>query len=241
MAGGEPLVALRRVRKEYPALRPLRVEHFELRDTETVALVGFDRSAAEVLVNLITGATLPDAGEIELFGAPTRTIADSDAWFRLLDRIGILSDRVVLLEELTVEQNLAVPITLEVEALPADVRERVQRLAGEIGLATDLMRQSLAAADQATRARVRLGKALALEPRILLAEHPTAALDGDDVPRFAAVLSDIAAQRRLAMLILTADATFGAAACRQLLRFEPASGRLAAESGWRKWLAWRAP
>jgi len=240
MARGEQLVALRGVRKDYPALRPLRVEHLELRDAETMALVGFDRAASEVLVNLITGATLPEGGEVELFGAPTHAIVDSDAWFRLLDRIGILSERVVLLEELTVAQNLAIPLTLAVEAMPADTRARVDRLGAEIGLTPDVMRQPMAAADRRTRARVRLGKALALDPRVLLAEHPNAGLDPADVLHFAADLSDIAAQRRLAMLIVTADAAFGAAACRQLLRFQPASGTFARHSGWRGWLSRRA-
>lgn len=240
MTDAERLVVLRGVRKDYPALRPLRVERLELHEAETVALVGVDRGAADVLVNLITGATLPDAGEIELFGMPTRAIADSDAWFRLLDRVGILSERVVLLEELTVAQNLAIPITLDVGTLPPDVRSRVEQLGAEVGLAPEIMRQPLAAADQATRARVRLGKALALGPRVLLAEHPNAALDQEDARRFAAELFNIAAQRRLAMLIMTADAVFGAAACRLLLRLNPATGALAADSGWRKWFARRA-
>lgn len=232
MVEGERLVSLVGVRKDYHALRPLRVERFELHEAETVALVGFDRAAAEVLVNLITGATLPDAGEVEVFGAPTRVISNADAWFRLLDGIGIFSERVVLLDELTVEQNLALPITLDVETLEADTRSRVDRLAAEIGLAPDTMRQPMGAADQTTRARVRLGKALALEPQVLLAEHPNAALPPPDAPRFAADLSGIAAQRRLAMLVLTGDAAFGAAACGRLLSLEPATGALVAPSGW---------
>ena len=43
-------------------------------------LIGFDRPAAEVFVNLITGASLPDTGEVESLGRPTRAIADSDEW-----------------------------------------------------------------------------------------------------------------------------------------------------------------
>lgn len=239
MTDGERLVALQGVHKDYHGLRPLRVERLELRDAETVAILGFDRAAAEVLVNLMTGATLPDAGEVEVFGASTRGIPDSDAWFRLLDRIGVLSERVVLLDELTVEQNLALPITLEVEVLAADARARVERLGAEIGLPPVVLRQPMAGADPATRARVRLGKALALDPRVLLAEHPNAALPPPEVPRFAADLSGIAARRRLAMLVLTADATFGAAACRQLLSWQPASGALVAASGWWNWLTRR--
>jgi len=232
MAGGELLVSIHGVRKDYHGLRPLRVERLELRDGETVALVGFDRAAAEVLVNLITGATLPDAGDVEVLGTPTHGVTDADAWFRLLDRIGIVSERVVLLEELTVEQNLALPITLDVEALAADVRSRVERLGLEVGLAKNVMGQRLAAADETARVRIRLGKALALEPRLLLAEHPNAALPPDEVRRFAADLSAIAARRRLAMLVLTADAAFGAAACRDLLSFQPATGAVVSSSSW---------
>lgn len=236
MSDGKPLIALRDVRKDYPALRPLRVQHFELHEAETVALVGLDRDAAEVLVNLMTGATLPDAGEIELFGVPTHAITDSDAWFRLLDHIGMFSERVVLLDELTVEQNLAIPLTLDLETMTADVSTRVERLGVEVGLALDVMRQSMSAADRRTRARVRLGKALALDPRVLLAEHPTAALEADHVPQLATHLADIAEQRRLAMLIVTADAAFAGTACRQLLRFDPAHGTFAPHSRWRSWL-----
>ena len=71
MPSTDGVIALRGVRKDYRGLRPLRVEHFELRQGECVALLGFDRVAAEVLVNLITGATLPDAGDVDVFGAST--------------------------------------------------------------------------------------------------------------------------------------------------------------------------
>ena len=232
MTPGELLVALRGIRKDYHGLRPLRVERLELRTAETVALLGLDRAAAEVLVNLMTGATLPDAGEVDVFGGSTREIADPDAWFRLLDRIGILSERVVLLEGLTVEQNLALPLSLEIAPMEADVRAGVERLAAEVGVPAAVMRQPMAGAAPDIRARVRLGKALALDPAVLLAEHPNAALPPEEVPRFAADLSDIAARRGLAMLVLTADAGFAAAACRQVLSLQPATGALETASGW---------
>jgi len=240
MAAGELLVALREVRKDHHALRPLRVERLDLREGETVAIVGLDAAAAEVLVNLITGAMLPDAGEITVFGTPTRQIDDADAWFRQLDRIGTLGERVLLLDELTVEQNLALPLSLELDPLAADVRARVERLAAEVGIPAGTLRRPMGSAGPAVRARVRLGKALALDPRLLLAEHPTAALPSDDARRLAADLSDIAARRRLALLVLTADAACAAAACRHVLSWRPATGALDEASGWWAWLTRRA-
>jgi ABC-type methionine transport system ATPase subunit len=221
-------------------VRPLGVERFELRAGDTVALLGFDRAAAEVLVNLITGATLPDAGDVDVFGVPTGQIADLHAWFRLLDRIGVLSERVVLLEELTVGQNLALPLSFDVDAMPVDVRAQVERLGAEVGLDGETLRRRMTEAGPDIRTRVRLGKALALDPRMLLAEHPTAALSLPDVPRFVADLSGIAARRGLAMLVLTSDAAFVAAACRQVLSLRPATGALETASGWWSRLTRRA-
>ena len=68
------VISLRNVHKDYHGLRPLRVQHLELRQGESVALIGFDQVGAEVLVNLITGATLPDSGDVDVFGAATIAI-----------------------------------------------------------------------------------------------------------------------------------------------------------------------
>ena len=235
----EVVIALHGVRKDYRGLRPLRVEHFELRQGETLALVGFDRAAAEVLVDLITAATLPDAGSVDIFGSPTRVITDPDAWLGSLDRFGILSERMALVDELTVPQNLALPLSFEIDEMPAEVRRRVEELAAEVGIAPTDRAQSMARAGPALRTRVRLGKALALNPPVLLAEHPNASLAPHEASRLADDLAVIASRRSLAMLVLTADAEFAAAACRRQLALRPATGELAAASGWRRWFSRR--
>src|SRR5207244_2048884 len=79
---------------------------------EHVALVGLDPIASEVFVNLLTGATLPESGDVRVFGRPTSAIADSDDWLATVDRFGIVSERAVLLDQLTILQNLAMPFTL---------------------------------------------------------------------------------------------------------------------------------
>ena len=74
-----PVRARRRL-KDYRGLRPLRIERLTLAAGEQVALLGFDQPAAEVFVNLITGATLPDPGEVRVLGRPTAAITDSADW-----------------------------------------------------------------------------------------------------------------------------------------------------------------
>ena len=57
--------------KEYGGLRPLRIAELRVAAGERVAILGFDQPSAEVFVNLATGATLPDAGEVSVFGRAT--------------------------------------------------------------------------------------------------------------------------------------------------------------------------
>src|SRR3954452_14329229 len=130
----DPLVQITELTKDYNALRPLRLRDLEVAPGELLALLGLDAPAAELFVNLVTGATLPDAGAVRVFGVDTAAITDADEWLRTLDRVGILSDRAVLLEELTVAQNLAMTFTLAIDPIPVDVRNTVESLAREVGL-----------------------------------------------------------------------------------------------------------
>ena len=235
----EVVLALRGVVKDYRSLRPLRVEHFELRQGESVGLLGFDRTAAEVLVGLITGATLPEAGEVAAFGVATRDISDPDAWLAEMDRFGLLSDRIAVLDAFTVEQNLALPFSLDVFDLSDHLRAQVRALAGEVGISADQLPRAAGTLDAETLLRLRLGKALALGPRVLLAEHPNAALAPGSASQLAADLAGVAAGRHLAMVIMTADSEFARAACHRVLELKPATGELTPVSGWRRWFSAR--
>jgi ABC-type transporter Mla maintaining outer membrane lipid asymmetry ATPase subunit MlaF len=220
------------VSKDYRGLRPLRIARLDIGSGESVALIGLDQIAAEVFVNLVTGATLPDRGAINLFGRPTSSISDSADWLAVVDRFGIVSRRAVLLDGLTVLQNLAMPFTLEVEPPPADVRERAMTIAHQVGLTDDVLPQHVGALDEGARARVRLGRALALDPAIVLLEHPTAELAGTDVAGFARVVRGAAAARGAALLALTADRDFARAVADRVLTLDPATGKLNERRKW---------
>jgi simple sugar transport system ATP-binding protein len=232
-----PLVRLRDVSKQYNALRPLRLQHLELNEGQSIALLGLDATAAEVLVSVITGATLPDAGSVDIAGVPTSSIQTSPEWLKFLEQFGLLSERSVLVDQLTVEQNLALPFTMELEELAVGVRTQVHHLAEEVGLNIADLSASAAQLSEPMRLRLRLGRALALSPRILLAEHPNAMLSADDTPAFAADLSRIISARRLSALVFTADSTFASAVAGDVLTLQPASGALKRADGWRRWFS----
>ncbi len=233
------VLEFRSVEKAYGGLRPLRIQQLAVARGQTLALAGFDRAAAEVFVDLATGATVPDAGEVRVFGESTATIADADAWLASLDRFGILSERAVMLDALTALQNLAMPLTLDVDPLAENIRAQVGRLAVEAGLDAADLTKPVGALDPAARLRVRLGRALALGPVVILAEHPNAMVPSDHVPTFAADFTKIVSARGIASVTLTVDRTFAAAVADEVLTLQPATGELRSATGWRRWFAGR--
>lgn len=229
-----PLVDIQGLIKNYGALRPLRMRSLTVHTADRVALMGLDQQAAEMFVTLITGAALPDEGSVHLFGQHTREIPDGDRWLALLDRLGILSDRAVLVEQYSIAQNIGMPFTLELEPIAADVRPRVDALAAEVGLGRDVLEAPVGRAAPQVRARVRLARAVALEPSLVLAEHPSASLPRDEVAAFARDLARVARDRHIGLIAISADEVFVRALAGTTLIVEPATGNVRAQKFWER-------
>jgi putative ABC transport system ATP-binding protein len=225
------LLEIRGLVKDYQGLRPLRVRELIVTPGRVISLAGFDAPAAETFVHLVTGASLPDEGEITLFGTNTRHIPDADAWLRSLDGLGLVSHRAVLVGMLTVLQNVAMPLTLDVDPIDPAHRPQVEALAHEVGIAEALWDRPLGGVDPETNLRVRLARAVAADPVLVIAEHPSATLPRDAVSRVASDASRIVQARRAALLTLTADADWAERMGGDVLRLSPATGGLAPAGG----------
>jgi len=225
------------VAKNYGGLRPLRVLHLRVEAGQRAAIIGVDRPGAEVFVNLATGATLPDTGTVTIFDRATSAITDSSDWLTTVDRVGIVSERAVLLEQLTVIQNLAMPFTLDIEPPPPPERVRAEALAREVGLAEPQGMTPLAGLDPLAAMRVRLGRAVALDPAVVLLEHASASLTREASAAFAASVRAVADRRRIVVVALTADESFAGGIGATVLTHEPAAGRL--KEGGRGWFGRR--
>jgi ABC-type polar amino acid transport system ATPase subunit len=231
----EPILKLQGLQKNYGGLRPLRIQELEICAGERVSLIGLDPAAAEVFVNLATGAVLPDQGEVFTFGQNSKSITDGAQWLAILDQLGLVSDRIVLLEALSVAQNLAVPFTLDIDPIDEDVMRRVYQLARELKLEEKALARPSGLVSPLTRARMRLGRTLALNPRALILEHPTATLDSTAVGDYVQDIVRVADARRLSIIALTADKIFAGALGGRVLVQHPATGALERQSRWPWW------
>ena len=228
-------LVLTNVEKQYGGLRPLRVRDLRVVEGRVTMVIGFDRPTAEVLVNLITGASLPDSGVVETLGRATQTIANSDEWLVFVERFGIVSDRIVLLEAMTVAQNLAISFDLDLEPVPPAVMSRVTQLAVEVAIDPRHLETRVADAAPLLRSKIYLGRALALDPAILVLEHPTANLSPDNAKVFAGIVGTVSARRSLTTLGLLMDEKFAKATGGRLLTWQPATGEMKERSSLRFW------
>jgi len=127
-----------------------------------------------------------------------------------------------------------VPLTLDIEPLPDDVASRAAGLARELDIPSSQWGQPVGALDAAARVRVRVARALALDPQVILLDHLTASLDRNDVIPIGEQLRSVAIRRGAAILAVTADHPFADAVASRVLMLDAATGRLSGSrrSGW---------
>ena len=229
-----PLLEARGLVKHYQALRPLRIRELIVQPGAVMSIAGLDAPAAETFVHLVTGATLPDEGDVIMFGQNTREIADGQAWLQSLDRVGMISARGVLIEAFSVLQNIAMSFTLDVDPIDPRVVPQAGAVAREVGIDPTVFDQPVGKTPPETKMRVHLARALALDPKILIAEHPSATISRDAAAGFGADLAKAAQSRGLSLVALTADDALAKGIGGQRLELVPGTGELRAPGLLRK-------
>lgn len=232
MSAAPPVIALRQITKDHGGDQPLRLDHLHINAGDRIILSGLDRAAAETVVHLVSGAALPDAGEVIVAGINTRTIATDTDWLVSLDRFGIVTHRAVLLDNLPVAANLALPLTLAIDPMSPEVRASVEDAADLAQLPREALDKPVASLSPLARLRLHLARALMLSPQLLLLEHPTVDLTSpDEAASFGETLRTAADVRKVGWLALSNDDRFAKAAGGTRLRVDGATG-VVGRTGW---------
>jgi predicted ABC-type transport system involved in lysophospholipase L1 biosynthesis ATPase subunit len=234
-AADPPLVEVVDVVKHHGSPTRLRLRHLAVRATDRLVLSGLDAGAAEVLIHLITGASVPDEGIVRVLGRDTRDIATDTEWLASLDRFGIVTARAVLIGALPIAANLALPLTLSIDPMSEATRAEVEALADRVGLARARLGDPASTLTPAELVRVHMARALAPKPQLLVLEQPTASIaDGAIRQALGRALHDSASATGTGWLALTDDWVFGRASRSTRLTVRPTSGEIVGDSVWRR-------
>src|SRR5258706_8605411 len=165
-----PLLALRDIRKAYPAVVALDGVSLTVERGEIHAVLGENGAGKSTLMKIIYGAVRPDAGSVEWDGAPVRIASPGEA--RALG-IAMVFQHFALFDSITVVENmaLALPGRFDLKALAA----RIVEVSRRYGLPLNPLRpvHELSVGE---RQRVEIVRCRLLSPNLLIMDEPTSVL-----------------------------------------------------------------
>jgi putative ABC transport system ATP-binding protein len=205
-------VSVEGVSRHHDGVQALRDVSLTVAGGEMVVVTGPSGSGKSTLLNLIGGLDRPDSGRVLIDGVPVWEGRHRARARREL--VAFVFQDHHLLWALSARHNVEVPL-IGAGVGRRERRARARELLGEVGLAgrADHLPTELSGGE---RQRVAVARALAHEPRLLLADEPTGALDSDSAARVLELLLSVRARRGMTMVIVTYDSALSGRADRTI-------------------------
>ena len=181
---------------------------------EYVAVMGPSGSGKSTLLNVLGLLDRPDSGHYLLDGTDTATLDESELARLRSHSIGFVFQSFHLIPRLSARENMELPLMLAGVA-PAVRRRRVDELLAELGLGNRAEHKP-AELSGGQRQRVAIGRAIAMSPRLLLADEPTGNLDSHSGEEVMALLERLNQSQGITLVVVTHDSRLGARARRQI-------------------------
>ena len=160
--GGEKVEALRSV-------------SFTVEQGEYVAIMGESGSGKTTLLNILAALDKPTAGSVRLDGRDISAMREGDVAAFRRQNLGFVFQEFNLLDTFTIEDNIYLPLVLSGRSY-REMHDRLIPLSRELGI-VELLKKYPYEVSGGQKQRAAVARALITEPRLLLADEPTGALD----------------------------------------------------------------
>ncbi|CDT27809.1 ABC transporter ATP-binding protein [Vibrio coralliirubri] len=179
------------------------LEHvdIDIREGETVAIVGTSGAGKSTLMTLLAGLDVPTKGEISLLGQPLSQLDDEARAKIRSESVGFVFQSFLLIPSLSALQNVTLPCLLKGE--DEDI-ERATALLESVGLKDrlDHLPSQLSGGEQQ---RVALARAFMIKPKILFADEPTGNLDQQTAAKIVELLFELNSSHGTTLVLVTHD------------------------------------
>ena len=200
------IVEMNQVTKIYESKvmhRALNRLDFEAEEGEFIAIMGPSGSGKTTLLNIISTIDMPTYGRVIIDGVEPEALNPNELALFRRHHLGFVFQDINLLQMLTVEENIVMPLTLD--GLPiAEMKRRIARLAHQLRLDGILDRRpDELSGGQAQRTAI--CRALIHQPKLILADEPTGNLDSNSAKEVLELLSSINDKDKTTIIMVTHD------------------------------------
>lgn len=203
----EAAICARGITRDFEAgqttIRVLHGIDTDIRSGELTYVVGESGSGKTTLISIMCGILYPTEGEVKVFGTDIYKLTDAQLVKFRLQNIGFIFQQYNLIPSIDAASNAAVPLIAQ--GVPREeARERAKVLLDKlnIGNQADKLPRQLSGGQQQ---RVAIARALVHEPRLVVCDEPTAALDARSGRRVMDLLREVAVAPDRACIIVTHD------------------------------------
>lgn len=169
---------------------------------ESVAIVGPSGSGKSTLLNIIGTLDHADAGLVTLDGEKLTELDERQLATVRSRKLGFIFQSHYLLPQCTLWENVLVPTLAQAAGKPSGAEERAKRLLDRVGLGGRLSHRP-GQLSGGERQRVAVVRALINQPKLLLADEPTGALDRHNAEELIKLLLELNREEGVAMIVVT--------------------------------------
>lgn len=165
---------------------------FSVNEGEYVAIMGESGSGKTTLLNILAALDKPTSGSVKLAGKELSGIKESGIAAFRRDNLGFVFQDFNLLDTFSLEDNIYLPLVLA-GLKHNEMKKRLVPIANQLGI-TDLLKKYPYEVSGGQKQRAAVARALITEPKIVLADEPTGALDSkasDELLRLFSQINDI--------------------------------------------------
>ena len=195
----------------------LRNVNFSVEEGEYVAIMGESGSGKTTLLNILAALDRPTGGTVQLDGKNLASIKDSAIASFRREHLGFVFQDFNLLDTFSLEDNIYLPLVLAGKQYQ-EMHSRLEPLAKKLGI-TSLLKKYPYEVSGGQKQRAAVARALITDPRLVLADEPTGALDYNTGKAILKLLQDMCRKKGMTVIIITHNSALAPMADR-LIQFK---------------------
>ena len=177
----------------------LKNVNFTVDSGEYVAIMGESGSGKTTLLNILAALDKPTAGKVVLDGQELSKVKESQIAAFRRDNLGFVFQDFNLLDTFTIEDNIYLPLVLAGKSYP-EMRDRLQPIADRLGI-RELLKKYPYEVSGGQKQRAAVARAIITNPKLVLADEPTGALDSKATDELLGLFGHINADGRTILMV----------------------------------------